>query len=196
MQVRPPASTELESLLDRAADEVTLAMLMERLGDRSFGIVLLVLGLLALLPGISVASAILLFVPAAQMIAGRSAPAFPRRLGGRRLNMQHLAPLIRRIAPALRWLERFIRPRWITPFQATKRVIGALVMVLGVCLLIPLPLSNYPPALLIILIASAYLEQDGVLLCAALAASMVLVAALALLAWEGMAAAGWIAGLI
>lgn len=110
--------------------------------------------------------------------------------------MQHLARLIRRIAPALRWLERFIRPRWITPFQATKRVIGALVMVLGVCLLIPLPLSNYPPALLIILIASAYLEQDGVLLCAALAASMVLVAALALLAWEGMAAAGWIAGLI
>ncbi len=55
-----------------------------------------------------------------------------------------LADMLMRIIPALRYLERFIRPRWPTPFEATKRVIGGFVLLLGVCLLAPLPLSNIP----------------------------------------------------
>ena len=43
--------------------------------------------------------------------------------------------LMRILLAALRYLERFIRPRWPTPFEATKRVIGGFVLLLGVCLL-------------------------------------------------------------
>ena len=68
----------------------------------------------------------------------------------------------------LRYLERVIHPRWLTPFEATKRVVGGVVLLLGVSLLAPIPLSNVPPALLMVLIAFAYLEEDGLLLCAAL----------------------------
>ena len=57
----------------------------------------------------------------------------------------------------LRYLERVIHPRWLTPFEAT----------------------NVPPALLIVLIAFAYLEEDGLLLCAALVAVLILFKAVA-----------------
>ena len=66
-----------------------------------------------------------------------------------------------RIIPALRYLERFIRPRWPTPFEITKRVVGVVVLLLGVCLLAPIPLSNLPVSLTIVLVAFAYLEEDG-----------------------------------
>ena len=68
----------------------------------------------------------------------------------------------------LRYLERFVRPRWPTPFEMTKRVIGGVVLLLGIGLLAPLPLSNVPVGLTVILVAFAYLEEDGVLLAAAL----------------------------
>jgi hypothetical protein len=104
--------------------------------------------------------------------------------------------LVRRVVPALRWLERFIRPRWSTPFEATKRGVGAVVLLLGASLLAPVPLSNVPPALAIMLIAFAYLEEDGVLLCAALAAALAMLAVAAALVWEAMGAAGWVPSLL
>jgi hypothetical protein len=92
--------------------------------------------------------------------------------------------MIRRTAPVLRYLERFIRPRWPTPFDATKRVGGIVVLLLGLSMLAPIPLSNVAPAILVALIAFAYLEEDGVLLCAALGAALLLLTILAATIWE------------
>ena len=197
MLARTPTSAVLDGLLGEApAEHVTLDWLMGRLGDRSFGIVLLLLAIVGLLPGASAVAAVLLMVPAAQMVLARPAPVFPRRVGTRRFETRRLAALVRRVVPALRWLERFIRPRWATPFEATKRGVGAVVLLLGASLLAPVPLSNVPPALAIMLIAFAYLEEDGVLLCAALAAALVMLAAAAVLVWEAMGAAGWVPGFL
>ena len=89
-----------------------------------------------------------------------------------------MAGVVRRTVPVLRFLKRLFRPRWPTPFEATKRVVGFIVLLLGASLLAPIPLSNLPPALLIVLIAFAYLEEDGVLLCAALSAALIMFALL------------------
>ena len=78
--------------------------------------------------------------------------------------------MVRRTVPVLRFLEGLIRPRWPTPFEATKRVVGFIVLLLGASLLAPIPLSNLPSVLMIVLVAFAYLDDDGVLLCAALSA--------------------------
>jgi hypothetical protein len=103
---------------------VTLGWLLGRLGDRSFGIVLLLLGLLGLLPGVSAFAGVLVTVPASQMILARPGPVFPRRVASRQLETRRLAGVVRRTVPVLRFLERLIRPRWPTPFEATKRVVG------------------------------------------------------------------------
>jgi hypothetical protein len=81
MLVRTPTSAVLDDLLGGALEEqVTLEWLMARLGDRSFGLVLLLLALLGLLPGVSAVAGVLLMVVAVQMILARPGPAFPRRV--------------------------------------------------------------------------------------------------------------------
>jgi hypothetical protein len=98
--------------------------------------------------------------------------------------------------PVLRAVERFIRPRWPTPFQMTKRVVGSVILLLAASLLAPVPLSNIPPALVIGLIAFAYLEEDGVLLSAALALALVMLSIASVAAWEALSATGWVPGLL
>jgi hypothetical protein len=197
MPLRLPTSVVLDELLGSlCSGYVTLDWRMGKLGSRSFGIVLLLLALLGLLPGVSAIAGLLLAVPASQMILARSGPVFPRRVATRRFEAQRLARMVRRIVPALRWLERFIRPRWVTPFEATKRVVGAVVLLLGGALLAPVPLSNVPPALVITLIAVAYLEEDGILLCAGLAAGVAMLAVAAAVSWETVSTTGWVPSLL
>src|SRR5215207_5036616 len=165
MTARVPTSVVLDDLLEGApAEHVTLGWLVGGLGDRSFGVVLLVLALLGLLPGVSAVAGVLLTVPAVQMIMARRGAVFPRRVAARRFEAERLARVVRRVVPVLRFLERIIRPRWPTPFEATKRAVGGVVLLLAASFLAPVPLSNIPPALAVVLIAFAYLEEDGLLL--------------------------------
>lgn len=197
MAARAPISAVLGDMLAAAGTEhLTLDWLLGRMGGRSFGLVLLLLSIFGLLPGVSAFAAVLLMIPAIQMLLARSRPVFPRRLRSRRFEARRLAAFLRYVVPVLRWLERFVRPRWTTPVEATKRVVGGSVLLLSAGLLAPVPLSNVPPALAIMLIAFAYLEEDGALLCGALAIALVIVAAVLLAAWETMSAAGWVPGLL
>lgn len=189
-----PTSVVLTDLLGRApAEGITLKWLIGSLGRRSFGVVLLLLGLLGLLPGIAAIAGILLLVPSFQMILANGGPIFTRRIESIPLSTRRVAGVIRRSIPVLRYLERFIRPRWPTPFEATKRVVGFFILLLGLCIvLLPVPFMHIPPALLIVLIAFAYLEEDGVLLCAALMLAIVLIAAATSLVWETVTLARWL----
>ena len=74
-----PASDVLQRLHDEApADHFTLGWLMGSLHKRSFGIIMLLLSVVAIAPGASIVAGVLLLIPAFQMIAGRPAPVFPR----------------------------------------------------------------------------------------------------------------------
>lgn len=185
---RLPTSVILEHLMHEAPPgTVSLGWLIDRLGPRSFGLVLLLLGLLALLPGIAIAAGVQLMIPAWQMLRGHTAPVFPQRLAKRGLPTLRLAALIRRAVPALRLMERVMRPRFPTPFQTTKRLVGALMLLLGALLLAtPVPLSNVPYGMAIILLAFAYLEEDGMALCIALGLAVLALAAGAATLWLGL----------
>ena len=197
MLARTPTSVVLDDLLsDVPGEQVTLEWLLGRLGDRSFGLVLLLLALLGLLPGMSAVIGVLLMIPAIQMVLARPGPMFPRRISTRCFDVRRMARVVQRVLPALRWLERFIRPRWATPFEGTKRVVGGIVQMLACSLLIPVPLSNVPLALTIALIACAYLEEDGILLCAALALAAVMLVTVMAIAWETLSATGWVSGFL
>jgi hypothetical protein len=197
MTERAPTSVLLDDLFGQEVPEqVTLGWLMGRLGSRSFGIIVLVLALIGLLPGLSALAGVLLMVPAAQMILARPVPEFPRWIAVRPFEARRLARVVRRVVPVLRAVERFIRPRWPTPFQMTKRVVGSVILLLAASLLAPVPLSNIPPALVIGLIAFAYLEEDGVLLSAALALALVMLSIASVAAWEALSATGWVPGLL
>ncbi len=75
----------------------------------------------------------------------------------------------------------------------TGRLVGLVVLILSAALVfIPIPMSNVVPALVIVLIALAWLEEDGLLLVIAMLAG-VGVSLLALAAvWEMVRGAEWI----
>lgn len=197
MAGRVPTSQVLDALLQEAPGaRVSLRWLVDQLGERSFGIILLLVAFLALMPGISPVAGVVLMVPAFQMVRARPAPSFPPRLAGREFEMRRLVAVIRRAIPVLRYLERFIYPRWLTPFEATKRVVGAAVLLLSVTLFVPAPFSNVPPAILIGLVAFAYLEQDGALLTIALLAALVLLTVIYGAIWELLSTTGWVGGFL
>jgi hypothetical protein len=184
-----PTSQILETLLEGApVDRITLAWFLEHLRARSFGIILLLLGILGLVPVVSPMAGLLISIPAYQMIRARPSPIFPRAIAERPLPAHRLTGMVRRIAHVLRYLERFVQPRWPTPFETTKRVIGVVVLMLGIGLLAPFPLSNIPVGLAVILIAFAYLEEDGLMLAAGLIIALALFAIGAVVLWGSIAA--------
>ncbi len=189
-----PTSEVLQELLNRApANYFTLDWLLGSLRRRSYGIILLLLALMAMIPGIATIVSFLLATVALQMILGRLRPVFPNRIVTRALPIRHFAQVVRWAIPVLRHLERAIRPRWHTPFEATRFAIGVVVLLLSALILAPVPLTHIIPALVIALIAVAYLEEDGVFLSISLLTALALLAAAADLVWEAAVGADWIA---
>ncbi len=182
---RTPSSRVLEDLLDQApAEYFTPAWLMSTLHQRSFGIVMLVLGLFATAPIGSTVPGLVLAAVAIQMIAGRSEPVFPHFITARRLPTHYLFRLGGRAIPVLQYLEKAVHPRWPTTFEVAKRFVGVMVLLLtAVLLLTPVPLSNIAPAIVIVMISLAYIEEDGLLLCLALLTAVVLIGVASAAVW-------------
>lgn len=179
-------SVVLQRLYDGApTDHFTLGWVMASLRKRSFGMIMLLLSLAAVVPGVSIVAGLLLMIPAFQMIAGRCAPVFPRRIANYQLPTRHLVSLVRRAIPPLRYLEKIIHPRWHTPLEATKRLVGTIVIILdALIVLAPIPLTNVVPALIIAFISLAYLEEDGLLLLIALLAAIIVLVVASVAGWE------------
>jgi len=173
---RTPSSRVLEDLLRQAPpDQFTLGWVLSTLHQRSFGVVILFLGVLATAP---VGSS----VPGIMLTAWQS--IFARFITNRWLPTQYLFRLGHRAIPVLRYLERVVHPRWPRAFDVARRFVGIVVLLLTAALLLtPIPFSNIPPAVLIILIALAYIEEDGLLLCLAFLAAFILIGIESVAVW-------------
>jgi hypothetical protein len=182
---RMPSSRVLEEVIHQApADYFTVGWLTSTLQQRSFGIVMLFLGLLAMIPVGSTVPGLMLAAMAVQLIAGRGEPVFPHFITTRRLPTRHLLRLGGRAVHVLKYLEKAVHPRWPIIFEGTKRAVGVMVLLLpAVLLLTPVPLSNIAPAMVIALISLAYVEEDGLLLSAALLAAIILIGIASAAVW-------------
>lgn len=182
--MRVPTSEVLDDLMRQAPPgETTLAWIVAHLRDRSFGIVMLLIGILALVPGISPLAGVLLAWPAIQMMLGHEGPVLPGPVARRRFSTRRLGRVLGRVIPLLVRLERLVRPRWTLPFGTTKRIVGFLILLLGLSLLAPIPFSQVIPAGVVILTAFAWLEEDGLLLVLALCAALASIAVTTAAVW-------------
>jgi hypothetical protein len=155
---------------------VTVGWLTSTLHRHSFGIIMLCLGLLATTPVGSTVPGLILAVIAVQLIVGRAEPVFPHFIMTRRLPTKQLLRLGGRAIHVLKYLEKVVHPRWPMTFEVAKRAVGIMVLLLTVVLLLtPVPLSNVAPAMVISLISLAYVEEDGLVLCVALLAAIILI---------------------
>jgi hypothetical protein len=166
----------LEELVSQAPDgSIDLEWLLKHLDRRSFGLLLLLLGLLVIIPGVATLATVMLVFPSVEMLMGRSSPTFPRFLSKRYFDFGRFKRFTGKMQPALRAIEALSRPRWVLPHALAGRLVGAVVFALALSAMWPLPLVNVIPGMVIVLVAIAYLQEDGFLLAiAAIAASLTL----------------------
>ena len=166
-----PTSVHLSRMFDQAESaRVSIDWLIEQLGTRSFGLTLFVMALIAFLPGAATIVGLLIAWPAIQMILGHKVVVLPRLIARRDISVDKLARAIRIVTPRLEWVERLIRPRWPTPFRTTKRLTGMIML----------------------LLALAYLEEDGIALLVALIAALLSLAVTATTVWGVVETADWL----
>lgn len=188
-----PTSVHLARLLDRTDGGcVSVASLMTLLGERSFGLTLLVLGVLSLPPALSYVTGPLIAWQGMQMILGYRATSPPRFLARREVDGATLARLLGLVVPWLAWVEPRIRARWPLLFATIERPTGGVMLVLGLSLVSPLPFSQVLPSLVVIFLALAWLERDGLALVAGFAAPAVSFAVTAATVWGAIQTIGWI----
>jgi hypothetical protein len=194
---RMPSSRVLEDVIHQAPGEyVTIGWLTSILHRHSFGIVILCLGLLSATPIGSTIPGLVLAVIAVQLIMGRGQPVFPNFIMRRRLPTKQLVRLGEHAIHVLKYLEKAVHPRWPMPFEATKRAVGVMVLLLtALLLLMPVPLSNVAPAMAISLIAVAYIEGDGLLLSVAFLGAIILIVIASVAVWGTIVGAAFISTL-
>lgn len=151
-----------------AGESVTLGSLVRALEGRSHALLILVLVVPFLqpipLPGISTIFGLAIAAIGMQMALGRP-PWLPARLREQRISRELLGR-IGRIGRALfQRFERFIKPRgrFFHAHPGMRRTTGAAILGAGLLLSLPLPIpvSNFLPALSIALLSLGSLEEDG-----------------------------------
>lgn len=171
-----PLSRVLGELAARNDANFTIADLRDALADRSFATLLFFFAAINLLPLPPGASAFLGLPPlliAAQMIIGQEKVWLPHFILKRPVAAARFRQMVGKMSPWLRKIERVVKPRyWLLPTALADRLIGAIAFFLSLLLVAPIPLGNWLPALAIALLGLALSERDGILLGAALLATI------------------------
>lgn len=179
-------SIVLEHLVnDVAGEHFTLDWLVSNLPNRSFGMIILFLGFLTMIPLVSIAARLIILFLLLQILVGLRHPVFPKKLMARPFSKNYLTYIETHAIPVLRHVEKSIRPR-LHSLPDLTRPLGAAVssLVVIVSLLAPLPLINMPAAIIIIMMALAYIEHDGILLMIAHTTSVIFLSIICGAAYE------------
>ncbi|WP_372014561.1 exopolysaccharide biosynthesis protein [Pseudoxanthomonas sp. 10H] len=170
----PPANNGIARLLQSFThgdpDQVlTLDGLLHGLGGSAFGMFLFVSILPGFIPIPGAGGAIsgpLVVLIGLQLLVGLRHPWLPDFIGRRGPRRSTMARFCTRITPWMARLEHLVRPRLqvLTGNRAASAFTGLLLVALGLLLALPVPMTNYIFAGLLLLFALALMERDGALL--------------------------------
>lgn len=175
---------------------VSLSTLLDHFGPRAHGILLLVATLPSLLPvpvGLGAVLGPIVLMLGVGVALGLDHPWLPGWLRRRELSAELVAASVRRVEPWLVKLERWSRPRrtWLCDGLG-GRIAGLVLIVLATAFVLPVPLTNYPIGVAMILISAALIENDGTLLLWAYGYTLLMASAL-ILVWGGAVTAAVLA---
>lgn len=170
-------ATSLTNLLRRASweagrsDRLTLGQLLALAGERSFGALLLVPGILLIsplsgIPGMATLMGLWVFLVALQMLLGRRHVWLPRWLLSRWVRRSTVQTVVRRLLKLARWIDHWLKPRLV----GLTGTAGS-YLIAGVCLALSLampfmellPFSATTAGVPLTLLGLALLARDGLL---------------------------------
>lgn len=160
------ASEVLEGVVKNGhADYLSLGEISRALHERGFGLLMIIFALVLIFlpPGLTAIPAFPIIFFAIQMIAGKSSPWLPKWLATKTIKRSSLASLVVKAAPKLSKVEKLLKPRLSFAASRTgERVIGVFAFIFALSIVVPLPLTNFLPAIGIILMSLGMLSKDGV----------------------------------
>lgn len=138
---------------------------LESLGDRSFGWGFMIVGFMNMLPlppGTNMILGLPILFIATQMALGRQALWFPDFITRRFIARSRWRAGALTALPIARPLSRFTRTRYTSLFQGrAETVLGVLMLVTGVVLCLPIPLTGWLPAISCFVVGIGLVEHDG-----------------------------------
>lgn len=150
------------------ADYISVGEIKNSLHERGFGILLLVFAFplsipFPVPPGFTAVPSIPLILFSIQMIMGLDSPWLPKWVSKKKLKRSTLAAIIEKTAPYLMKVEKLLHPRF--SFSATRtgeKFVGVVCLIFSISIAVPLPLTNFIPAMGITVISLGLLSKDGV----------------------------------
>src|ERR1700754_1649085 len=169
------------ALMALPGERVTIDQLLEPLKRRAFGFLLLLLAIPNFIPvplGIGGIMGVLVIALGLEMLVGLEHPWIPGFLRRRTMSRDGLLRFLDRAEPVTRRLEAVCKPRLQ---RLTRRpftfVSGAIMILIGLLLALPIPFTNYVFGGMLIAFAFALVERDGALLVGVWTATLAIVIA-------------------
>lgn len=161
-------SQDLVQLLRRLADDggeagLTLHQIRDRLDERAYGLLILILTIPCLVPGlygVPQAVGVIIIIVAAQLLIGREEPWLPRRVLNLRAKGKWLKAMADFAETRLGWVDRLSRPRLLMFATGAGERMAAVFMILAT-LTIVLPMTNTIPSVALALLSVGLIQRDG-----------------------------------
>lgn len=168
-------SAELIAFVDGLdGRDPSLGDLVDQVGDRGFGLLLMILALPAALPlpapGYATPFGVVIAVLAIQLMRGRQTPWIPDRFRKRRIPYRMLSFATKGGSLPLRAVELLVRPRLggLARSKAFLSMVSVIILLMACSMILPVPLTNTAPAFTIFVLSAGILEEDGLVLAAGL----------------------------
>ena len=184
-----PGMTELlQELLEHVPEPepgepepyIALEELLERFQRRAFGVFLLIVVLPSFIPvalGVGAVSGALSILCGMQMMWGLERPWLPKFARDFGLPRRRLASFARKTETWFRWLEKIIKPRQERFTGRSADIFtGFIILLMGIALSLPVPLTNFFFAVPLAVLAFAMIERDGAMIAISWAASILVMA--------------------
>ena len=166
------ALLQLLSRIRQEQDTVRLGMVLDLVGRRSFGPMLLLAGLIVMaplvgdIPGVPTVIGIFVFLLALQLLLGREHFWLPKWLLARRISPATLHKVIVWMMPAARFVDRFLSPR-LTFLVNGGAQFGVALLAMLVSLFMPamefIPFSANAAGVTLTVFGLALIARDGLL---------------------------------
>ena len=179
-------------------DGMTLREIRDRLDERAFGLMILILAIPCLVPalyGVPQIVGIPILLLAGQMLVGREEPWLPETVLKRRVSKAMLDRMADFATRRMRWFERLSRPRLTIFTQGIAEQAAAAFMILAT-LTIVLPMTNTVPSVALALLSVGLIQRDGLFVAAGATVAVGWFTALIVVGVGFIVGAGWAVGLM
>lgn len=147
--------------------ELTFQRILQALGERAFGVVLLFFALpsalpFSTIPGVSVIFSVPILLFSCQMVFARKTLWLPKTIAEHTIHQKNISKIIHATVPYLIKIEYFLKPRWSFMTCRLMEIInGTIIFCLAILLMLPIPFSNFIFAALLITFSLGLIEKDG-----------------------------------